>query len=236
MIDIHAHILPELDDGPTCLDHAVKYVKQAYNEGITTILATPHAMDGIYQCTPQQIISKCTLLTQELEKRNIAVNIRPGSEIHLTHDTVSLYDKGRLMTLNNLDKHILLELPPVFIVDGVIHVIKQLAERRIVSIIAHPERNVTLMKHLNIIPELLDVGALMQITAMSLMGGFGKRIRSISEKMIKNDVVRFVSSDIHPGRKYMMREAYEKISSLVDTNAAEKIFRKNPGKILHYTS
>ncbi len=235
MIDIHTHILPGLDDGPDCLANSLKYVKIAYDEGITTICATPHAMDAVYQCTPIQILFKCFLLTQELEKKDIPVCIRPGSEIRLTHDIISLYDKGSLMTLNNLRKHILLELPPVFIMKGVSNIITQLADRGIKVIIAHPERNATIIKNMSIVTDLISAGALMQVTATSLTGGFGKRIMKISEKMLLNNTVTFISSDFHPGRQFMMQDAYDKTREMTNTKTTERIFLHNPEKILSFT-
>lgn len=235
MIDIHAHILPAIDDGPTTLTQSVNIVKQAHAEGITAIFATSHSMNGVYQTTPTKIIKSCSQLTRELKNHNIPVHIRPGSEIRLTHDTVSQYDKGHLMTLNNLGRHILLELPPMFILDGVIHIIRQLAERGIVTIIAHPERNAAIKKNPDIISDLVDEGALMQITAMSVMGCFGKCSLKICKSMIENDTVTFVSSDIHPGRKFMMRDAYQSISRIAGSQIAERIFTKNPEEIMYFT-
>ena len=236
MIDIHSHILPEIDDGPNSLSGSVEYVKMAYEEGITVMFATPHAMDGVYQCTPKQILFQCFLLGQELKKKKIPVTIMPGSEIRLSYDVVSQYEKKNLVLLNNSDNYILLELPPVFILEGVLHIIDLFVDRGITTIIAHPERNTTIIKNPDVLSRLIYGGALMQITAMSLMGNFGKRIRKISETMVKNNTVTFIASDIHPGRKFMMQDAYKKTSKLKDEKTAERIFLKNPKKIMYLTS
>lgn len=235
MIDIHSHILPAIDDGPSCLADSVKYVKRASEEGIKVMFATPHAMDGVYQCTPLQILFNCCLLTQELEKHDIPVCIRPGSEVRLTHDTVSQYDTGKLITLNNSGTHILLELPPMFIMDGLLNTIYQLENRGITIIIAHPERNTTIRKNMGIVTDLLSAGVLMQITATSLMGGFGKRIMKTSELLLRDDAVSFVCSDFHPGRKFKMRDAFKKTSRLTDTKTAEKLFRENSEELFFPT-
>jgi len=232
MIDIHSHILPNLDDGPDSLAVSLKLAGRASSQGITAMVATPHSMDGVYQCSPGEILDKCALLEATLEKNNIPIKIMPGSEIRLTHDIVSLYDQGLLMTLNNSSTHILLELPPMFIIDGVIHIIGQLAERGVATVIAHPERNRAIMKNLNIMSRLIYAGALMQITATSLMGGFGKSVMKICHKMIEKDVVAFIGSDIHPGRKFMMLDAYQKIQRMAGEKTATKIFRQTPGEIM----
>lgn len=232
MIDIHSHILPGLDDGPDALIQSVQMVKHAHAQSITILFATPHSMDGVYSCTPQDILRKCASLTDKLKENQIPVRIIPGSEIRLTHDLISLYDKGSLLTLNNQGTHLLVELPPLFIVEGVSRILRQLAERGIIAIIAHPERNMSIMKNLNILSGLIYDGALMQITATSLMGGFGKRIMTICEKMIDKDVVSFIGSDIHPGRRYRMADAYKKVGEMADKNSADRIFIKNPEEIL----
>lgn len=232
MIDIHSHILSGMDDGPDTLAGSVKIAKRAYAQGITAIFATPHSMNGVYKCPPQEIIINCALLTAELNNSNIPVHVLPGSEVHLTHDTLSLYDSGRLMTLNNMGRYILMELPSMFIIDGVIHIVRKLAERGVTTIIAHPERNPSIIKKLNIISKLIHEGALMQITATSLMGGFGKRAMKICEKMVDKSVVSFIASDIHPGRKLMMLNAYNKTCSIAGEKAAEELFQKNPEQIM----
>jgi len=236
MIDIHSHILPGIDDGPDRLSQSVNFVTQAYSQGVTAIFATPHSMDGVYQATPRDIISKCSLLTTELKKNNIPVQILPGSEIRLTHDTVSLYDQDRLMTLNNKGTHILLELPPLFITEGVLHIIRKLTQRGVVTIIAHPERNPSIIKNLNTLSKLIYEGALMQITATSLTGGFGKRAMKICEQMLDNDAVSFIGSDIHPGRSYRMLDAYNKTLKIAGEKTADTIFLKNPREIMVFAA
>lgn len=236
MIDIHSHILPGLDDGPDSLSQSLRIANQAHSQGVTTIFATPHSMDGVCQSKPRDIRNKCSQLTKALEKNNIPIQILPGSEIRLTYDTVLLYDKGRLMTLNNMGKYILLELPPMFITEGVIHIIRKLAKRGVVTIIAHPERNISIMKKLNTMSELIYEGALMQITATSLIGGFGKRIMKICEKMLDKNAVSFIGSDIHPGRSYRILDAYNKTRKIAGRKTADTIFLKNPQEIVFFTT
>ncbi len=235
MIDIHAHILPDLDDGPLNLAESVRMVKEAEADGITTIFATPHACNGVFHCTPEKILEKCALLSQELENQKIEMHIRPGSEVHLTNDTISNYDQGNLMTLNNINSHLLLELPSMFIIDGALHTIRQLRERGVTPVIAHPERNKTLTKNLHVLPLMIEEGALTQLTATSLTGGFGKKIMRLSEKMIDNNLVTLIASDIHPFRKFMMRKALRKVLKTAGRKTAEMIFQTNPEKILYFS-
>ncbi|MCP3892698.1 MAG: tyrosine protein phosphatase [Desulfobulbaceae bacterium] len=232
MIDIHAHILPNLDDGPLSLAEAVNLVREAKADGITAIFATPHAYKGVFHCTPEQILEKCSLLTEELRKQDIVMDIMPGSEVHLTNNVISHYDNGRLLTLNNLGSHILLELPEKFIFEAVTNILQDFAYRGVTVIIAHPERNTTLRKNVHLIPDMIDEGAMMQVTAASIVGGFGKKIMKITEKMIANDHVTLVGSDIHPFRDFMMRKALRKVLLTAGRKTAEEIFKRNAESIL----
>lgn len=235
MIDIHSHILPGLDDGPLNLAESIKLVRDSFTDGVSTMIATPHAFNGVYECTPVEIIQKCSELSQELRKEGILMNIRPGSEVHLTHDIIAKYDQGQLMTLNNLRNHILLELPTMFIYEGVIAVIRQFAERGITTIIAHPERNETIRKHFPVVSSMIQEGAMMQITAASLTGGFGKKTMKMAERMLAKDTVSLIASDIHPYRKFMMRQALRKVILKSGRRKAEEIFQVNPEKVMFFS-
>jgi protein-tyrosine phosphatase len=221
-----------MDDGPDSLALAVKMVAQAHAQGVGTMVATPHTMDGVHRSMPRDILDWCRVLGQELLKHDIPVRILPGSEIRLTHDTPALYDKGWLMTMNNAGKGILIELPPMFILEGVLHTVRRLARRGLVTVIAHPERNEAILKDPEILSRLAYEGALAQITASSLVGDFGRRIMKASERLIELDAVGFIGSDIHPGRKYSMEKAFKKVSSLAGESRAVDLFHENPAGLL----
>jgi len=233
MIDIHSHILPGIDDGAKTIADSITMAQKAAAEGISSIFATPHYMDGVYNCTPSDTLALCRDLNIKINEKNIPVKILPGAEIRVNHDTVQQFDNGSLLTLNNAGEHILLELPAMFIKDGVLKIIRQLSERGVVSIIAHPERNPLILKNMDIVSDLIYGGALMQITAGSLMGDFGKIKKKAAEIMIKRESVHFLSSDNHPGRKNRMADAFKKTKKIGGKEMAEKIFLKNPEAISH---
>ncbi len=235
MIDIHAHILPGLDDGPETMADAVRIVQEAFEEGISTIIATPHTENGVFNPTPEEIIEKCSLLDRELHKRHIPMAIRPGSEIHLTADLIEKYDQGQLLTLNNLGSYILLELPPIFMVNGVINIIQQLRDRGVNPIIAHPERNKTIIKCSDILQELYWHDALLQVTATSLVGGFGKTVMNLTEEMIEREMVSYIASDIHPFRDFLMSKAMHKVQRTAGAKTAEILFKENQEEILYFS-
>lgn len=234
IIDIHAHILPSMDDGPGGVDQALMMVNQAFEEGVKSIIVTPHCCNGVYDLSKDDIFCACRKFRGVLEDHSISVQLHPGAEIRLNHDTVKQYDQGRLMTLNNSGRYLLLELPDTFLVDGVSMLLRQFAERGVTTVIAHPERNRLILRNGNIVDRLVSEGALLQITTSSLMGDFGKSVMKVAEGMVTMGVVSFIASDIHPGRRYRMVDAVKKLEKMVGGSAAHVIVHEEAEKMLSF--
>ena len=125
-----------------------------------------------------------------------------------------------------------MELPPVFIADGVIQIIQKLKNRGVTAIIAHPERNAFITKRLNLLSSLLGAGALLQLTASSLLGYFGKRTQKLCDMMIKKQAVSFIASDVHSGRPYGMERARKRVEAIAGKETAYRIFCENPLNVI----
>ena len=231
MIDVHAHILPDIDDGCPTLEAAVKVAKEAAKQGVTTIIATPHANDGIYSSTAEDIFAKCTLLNNELQQRGIAVDILPGAENRVTHDLMERWDQNDFLTLANTGRAVLLELANMFIPEGAIRTVTFLRERGVIPVIAHPERNPLLMKDLQLLKTLVYEGAKLQLTAASITGDFGKLVTKTAMLICELDAVYCVGSDIHPKRKYRMAKAYKKLKKIGGVQWADTVMVHNPAAI-----
>lgn len=235
-VDIHAHILPFVDDGPTNLEQALIIADNALEEGVNTIIATPHCYNGVYNVSTDDILKACRKFKEALEYYDIPVDIRPGAEIRLNHDTVKKYDQGLLMTLNNSDHYILIELPETFLLDGVLMLIRQFIQRGVIPIIAHPERNRFILNKINIAERLVAEGALLQITSSSLMGDFGKPVMKMSENLIKMDIVSFIASDVHPGRRYRIADAIKKLEKIAGKKATDSIINDKVEKLFSFSA
>ncbi|WP_299983549.1 CpsB/CapC family capsule biosynthesis tyrosine phosphatase [Desulfobacula sp.] len=236
MIDTHSHILPAMDDGARDLTESIEFVKTAAAQGVDTIFATPHAFNGVFNCTKENIIKACDTLTEALCKESILTRVLPGSEIRVNHDIIVEYDKGNLLTLNNSGSWLLLELPDVFMANAVCLMIRQLRERGLTPIIAHAERNLMVINKPELINEFIYNGAVIQITAGSLTGDFGKFSMKAAKAMVSRDQVFCLGSDIHPGRKYRMADAKKKLIKLLGRTKADLITHENPAAILEDTN
>ena len=115
MIDIHAHILPGMDDGPSTREEALEMARIAVANGIGIIVSTPHSLNGVYINWRKDILSACAQFNAELEKHDIPLTVLPGSEVRLSPEIIDALENGRLMTMNDAGRHISLELPDQFI-------------------------------------------------------------------------------------------------------------------------
>ena len=231
MIDIHAHILPGLDDGPVTLDDALKMARIAVKDGIKVIVAAPHCLNGRYNNYRKGIISACSEFNLILKKERIPLEVLPGSEVHLGMEILDELESGRLMTLNDTGRYFFLEIPNQFIPRILVPFIARLKEMDVTPIIVHPERNMTIQRNVTLLHDLISAGALSQITGRSLTGGFGRLASQCCLRIIKFNLAHFMATDAHSPetRPPILSKAVEKLSVLTDKAHAERMMLVAPG-------
>lgn len=234
MIDLHAHILPGLDDGPASMADALKMARIAVEDGIGVIIAAPHCLNGIYNNYREGIISACLEFNLVLEKNGIPLKVLPGSEVHLGMEILDDIESGRLMTLNDTGRYFFLELPDQFIIRNLIGFIARLEKMNVTPIIAHPERNMAIQRNVTLLHDLISAGALSQITGGSLTGGFGPPALQCCLRIINLNLAHFMASDAHsPGmRPPKLSGAVEKLSALTGKAGAEMMVLGGPEMVI----
>ncbi|KIL35372.1 protein tyrosine phosphatase [Cohnella kolymensis] len=232
MIDIHTHILPGLDDGADSTQDAVQMARAAWDEGITTIIATPHHANGAYMNPADKVITQVELLNERLLAEGIPIKVLPGQEIRVHNDLLDAWSRRELLTLASTD-YMLIELPGHSIPKSITSLIHELAVVGIQPIIAHPERNIEIINNPNILAELIEAGAWTQVTTHSLLGGFGARVQKTAWSLCKKGLIHLVSSDAHhvSRRGFRLKEAYERISTEIGTEWAE-YFEMNASRLI----
>ena len=209
MIDIHCHILPNVDDGPKDIELSVDMARHAVDEGITTIIATPHHNDS-YRNVKNDIIDKVLHLNNILLQKNIPLNILPGQETRIYGEMIEDYDKNEILTLNNTGKYLFVELPSNHVPRYTEQLLFDTQLKGLTPIIVHPERNQEIIENPDKLYHFVKKGALTQVTASSVCGHFGKKIKRFSLQLIESNLTHFIASDAHnlSGRSFRMREAY----------------------------
>lgn len=228
LVDIHNHILPGLDDGAATLDHSLLLIANAAANGINHIIATPH-QDETYKNKSSTVYTKVREMNALLLEKNIPVTLYAGMEILLNE---SILD-NHLLTLANSGKYLLIELPNNYLPPYLFDVIYKLQLKGLIPIIAHPEKNPFLMKNKDKVLEIVARGALLQITAGSILGKNGRKIKAFSKQLIKEQFVHFVASDAHSlrHRPFLLAKAYEHIEHIYGSDLVD-YFKENAKHVL----
>ena len=235
MIDIHAHILPSLDDGPETIEESIDLCKIAANDGIKKIVATPHSKDGVYEAKSDKILEAVDALNLKLKENAIDLEILPGAEVHISEGLVESIKSGEVLTINNGGKFILFELPFVFIPPGTDKFIFNLKVNGIVPIIAHAERILAFQRKPELVGQLVQIGARVQVNAHGLTKKASSVERKCAEWLLKNRLVHFIASDTHSlkGRPPILSEGVKCASRIVGEEEARALVCHNPEQIIN---
>ena len=209
MVDIHSHIINEIDDGSKSIDMTINMLKKSEQSGTTDIIATPHFMRGRFEVEYKDVVKKVEELREIAKENNIDINIYAGQEVYYSKNILDYYNDKMIGTINNT-KYMLIEFPMLdFNIDEVINTIYELQIRGITPIIAHPERYKPFIKKPSMINSLIKEGMLFQLNAGSLTGAFGKDVKKTATKYLENNIYSFIGSDAHRdrGRDTDMKEA-----------------------------
>lgn len=214
MIDIHCHILPGLDDGSRHLHESIDMAKTAVKAGITHLFATPHHLNGQFENSKLEILNQVMELNKRLKSENIPLIIHSGQELRIHRELFVSLERDEILTLDNKEQYLLLELPSGEVPEYTQEMVYELKVKEITPIIVHPERNKEFIENPNHLFELVQEGALTQLTTGSVIGHFGKKIKSFSERIIEHRLAHFIATDAHNTRLrgFNLKEAYDMIT------------------------
>ncbi|QOX68347.1 tyrosine protein phosphatase (plasmid) [Levilactobacillus brevis] len=214
MVDLHCHLLQGIDDGSKNMTISLRLAREATKNGVTHALLTPHHMNGRYVNHKQDVIRRTKEFQKQLKNHNIPLMVFPGQEVRINGQLLTALDEDDILFADTGNRYLMLEFPD----DDVSHYTNQmifdLQQRGITPVIVHPERNTKIMAQPELLYQLLEKGCLSQITASSYVGTFGKKVENFSRQLIEAGQGYVFASDAHnlPGRKYEMRQAFEKLS------------------------
>lgn len=226
IIDIHSHILPNVDDGSSSLGHSIEMLQNEADCGVSEIICTPHYHFGMFT-TPKHIIEKEFVdLTVEAEKLGIKLHL--GSEIALKKPVSKDFLEQNCFTLAN-SRYVLVEFSYHNFVD-VAEIVYEMKHLGYLPIIAHVERySYVAMKD---VEYFIESGAYIQVNAESVASKKNRQYNKLVMKYIKNNLVHFIASDTHHSRTFFLGEAYKMIKKKFGNERAEILFQQNPKKII----
>lgn len=235
MIDIHTHILPDIDDGAQTIEESIEMLKRAAEEGVKTIAATPHVLDVPSESDWQRVNDTFNCVKQTLIWEKIDIDIILGAELFISPDLPRMIKENRELTINNGNKYVLLELPIQEIPSFTEQTIFELLLQGIVPIIAHPERYFEIQKNPNRLLDLVKRGVLTQVNCGSLMGRYGRKVQRTAKNLLSCNLVHMMGSDVHstPNGSYPLSRGVNIASKIVGIERAIEMVTSIPEKIIN---
>ena len=226
MVDLHCHILPGLDDGPRTIEDSLAMAEDAIADGITHVVATPHA-NSVFSFDFARIAAAREELSAKIGNR---LTLATGCDFHLNHENLlALHKDPRPYCLNQKD-YLLVELNEFSIPPSVDQTLHELQLAGLHPIVTHPERNAILRLHPERLKQWVRQGCFAQITAGSLTGVFGEGPQQVACTWLAGGVVHFISSDAHntTRRPLKLRFAFEAVEEHWGESIARALLVQNP--------
>ena len=220
MVDMHSHVLPGIDDGAQTPAESIELIKRMMALGIKKIIATPHIMADYYRNTAESINGALEILKAELEKEKMDIVVEAAAEHYFDETFEGRINDGKLMVMG--DNYVLFEFSFISKPPNVVPIVHRLKELGYKPILAHPERYPYM--DIDQFRSLREWGLLFQLNTISLVGYYGKEAKKMAESLVDNQLIDFISSDMHH-----LRHA-EALKSALTTPYLEKLLFDYPLK------
>lgn len=223
VIDIHSHILYGLDDGAADEDESLAMARQAVQEGIEILVATPHR-NVHYPNDGTQVTRSVRTFQKILNNHDIPLQVEAGMEPRIYGDIQSDIADGHVLTLAGT-KTVFIEFPVQEVPDYTEQLFYQMQLEGYTPLIVHPERNEVFRENSERLYQLVKKGALTQVTAGSITGLFGNTVKKFSHQLIEAELCHVIASDSHGVKKrpFCMQDAFEQIKVRHGLNTAERL-------------
>ncbi|MGL5821829.1 MAG: tyrosine-protein phosphatase [Sarcina sp.] len=232
MIDMHSHIVPEIDDGAKTLEISLKMLQESERTGTKKIVLTPHYFIGKFMCEINEVKREVVKLRDIAKQNEIDIEIYHGQEVYLTSSIIEQFTNGEIGTIND-SRYMLIEFNLCEIDEKAKDLLYELRMKKIVPIIAHPERYRDFQKDRTLINEYTELGCLFQLNANSISGLLGKEAKELAGIFLENNIYSFIGSDAHGiGKRNTNIKQYTRLIEEIKPNfIAETI--NNSNKVLN---
>lgn len=218
-VDIHSHILPGIDDGPSDVNESINLIKSMEKLGFKKIIGTPHTYPGLYDNTNYSIEKSFKKLSSAY-KNNIQLNF--ASEYLITDSIITKAKNKDLLTIKK--NYVLIEMSFISAPINLHDIIFKLQLYGYKPILAHPERYHFMFGNFENFKKLRRIGCEFQLNLFSTVNFYGNDVAKMSEKLLKNDMIDYVGSDIHSYNqinlfdKNLVIESLSKLEESIERN------------------
>lgn len=232
MTDIHAHILPGLDDGPETVEESIDMIGMAWENGTDRIFAASHG--NCYPYTPQDYWEALEYLQMRLKSYQIPVALYPGMELYYDEHLCEKLERREAVTMNH-GSYILLEFDFWQRPQQVHQAVCRVQEKGYRVILAHPERYYFMQDNPELIYDFIQQDCAMQINKGSIFGEFGASAASLAYGMLRSNLVQVIASDAHgyAGRTISMERISRFLRTEFSQEYADLLLKVNPDRIIH---
>ncbi|HDH97463.1 MAG TPA: phosphotransferase [Proteobacteria bacterium] len=233
-IDLHSHILFGLDDGATDIDESLKLLQALVDAGFVRAVMTPHYIQGVYEADSNLLLDRLSTLERRCELAGLNIRLSLACEYFLDQSLVEIIDSKRALFINSKNMTILVQAPMMKIPPYMERIAFELKLRRVVPVIAHPERYADIAKRPQRIKEFLKQGFLVQVNLGSLGGLYGERVRLAAEKIIRNGQAHFVATDLHAAHHIdvVLNRGLKRLAQIAKEEGVRRLLVENPLHLL----
>lgn len=195
-VDMHSHLLPNLDDGLSTMEETLAYMRQFHSLGYQKLVCTPHIISDLHPNSPATILPRLRQVQEAVKKENIPVQVEAAAEYMVDLEFEQSVKKDeQLLTFGN--QYILIEMSYIAPSPNIEQVIFELNMRGYKPIVAHPERYLYYHSDFEKYQRLIDLGCVLQVNLLSLSGYYGKNVKAVAEKLIRQKMIHFAGTDMH---------------------------------------
>lgn len=229
MIDFHSHIIPNVDDGSRSVEETFELLKEAKEAGFSGVISTSHYMEEYYETDVAERSVWIKAISENLGKKDIDLNLYLGNEVYITKNIINLLETRKATSINN-SNYVLFEFPMNSKPMDMYDIIYDMLEYKLIPILAHPERYSFVQKDPNLVYDLIQKGVLMQSNYGSILGMYGEKAEIIVRKLLENNMVHFLGSDVHrSGSVYpKIHNCLREIETIIGEDKLEEISSVNP--------
>lgn len=193
--DMHSHLIPGIDDGVKTVEESVEMIRGFAELGYKKLITTPHVMSDFYRNTPEIILNGLDKVREAVRKEKIPVTLEAAAEYYLDEVFLHKVQTEKLLTIG--DKYLLFEISYVNPPDNLYNVIFEMNIKGYKPLLAHPERYPFYYNKFDEYYKLKESGALFQLNTNSLVGYYGAGAKKIAERMVNEQMIDFIGSDLH---------------------------------------
>jgi protein-tyrosine phosphatase len=233
VIDIHSHIMPDIDDGARTLEEAVEMARVAGQDGIKYMVSTPHMFNGLsHNPAPSEILERVAALNAAIGGNG--PKILPGNEVHISHDIADHVKNNRVMRINQ-QNYLLVEFPQLTVPVGADELFYKLQLQGVNPVLVHPERNSQIQGQPSIVGKFVERGVSIQVTAMSLTGEFGTAAKNCADILLRHQCVHFLATDCHrtKSRPPILSQGRAAAAVVIGDERAAALVEDNPHAVIN---